>query len=80
MVTITVTGAGDPGLIEGTLRGAVTEDDISASSASGTVMVTDVDGATITAQTSDGTYAASALRRTGHGPICSIMTIRIPMP
>ena len=64
-LTITVTGAGDPGLIEGTLRGAVTEDDISASSASGTVMVTDVDGATITAQTSDGTYGSFSIDTDG---------------
>ena len=64
-VTITVTGAGDPGLIEGTLRGAVTADDISASSASGTVMVTDVDGATITAQTSDGTYGSFSIDTDG---------------
>ena len=64
-VTITVTGAGDPGLIEGTLRGAVTADDISASSASGTVMVTDMDGATITAQTSDGTYGSFSIEMDG---------------
>ena len=64
-VTITVTGAGDPGLIEGTLRGAVTADDISASSASGTVMVTDMNGATITAQTSDGTYGSFSIEMDG---------------
>ena len=60
-VTITVNGADDPSSIGGNLAGAVTENDTTNNTASGTVTVSDV-GATITAKTETSAYGLFTLR------------------
>ena len=66
-VVITVTGANAAATIGGTLTGAVTEDDEDKDEASGTVTVTDSDGAdTVQAQTDKaGTYGTFSIKTNG---------------
>ena len=67
-VVITVTGADDPSTISGILTGAVTEDDLARSTATGTVTVNDVDvpsTATIRAQRTVGTYGHFSIDANG---------------
>ena len=66
MVTISITGANDAATIGGMLTGSVTEDDDDADEAEGTATITDVDGATFTAQTdTDGTYGTFSIETDG---------------
>ena len=67
-VVITITGADDPSTISGILTGAVTEDDLARSTATGTVTVNDVDvpsTATIRAQRTVGTYGHFSIEPNG---------------
>ena len=66
-VIITVTGSNAAATIGGTLTGAVTEDDEDKDEASGTVTVSDSDGAdTVQAQTDDtGTYGTFSIKTNG---------------
>ena len=66
-VVITVTGANAAATFGGTLTGAVTEDDQDKDEASGTVTVTDSDGAdTVQAQTDKaGTYGTFSIKTNG---------------
>ena len=66
-VVITVTGTNAAATFGGTLTGAVTEDDDSKDEASGTVTVTDSDGAdTVQAQTNKaGTYGIFSIKTNG---------------
>ena len=66
MVTISITGANDAATIGGMLTGSVTEDDDDADEAEGTATITDVDGATFTAQTdTNGTYGTFSIEMDG---------------
>ncbi len=66
-VIITVTGVNAAATIGGTLTGAVTEDDEDKDEASGTVTITDSDGAnTVQAQTDEGgTYGTFSIKANG---------------
>ena len=66
-VTITVSGADDPSKIGGNLAGAVTEDDDTNNTASGTVTLTGDDGTTttITAKTETSAYGMFTLGANG---------------
>ena len=82
-VVITVTGANAAATIGGTLTGAVTEDDDTKDEASGTVTVSDSDGAdTVQAQTDDrrGLTGHSASRPTASGLIRSTTPTATPTP
>ena len=64
-VIITITGAADPGIIEGNLRGSVTEDDPAKAIAEGRVMVTGDNGATFTAQPDSSSYGRFTITAIG---------------